>query len=278
MYNIGFMKAILYIHCLFIIVSVQTSSKPFFAVVVCSFNNEKWCNLNLESIFMQKYDNYHVYYCDDASTDRTLFLVKSFIQEHDLSSKITIIENKERQYKLYNFYTIIHAYIPSDHIVVEIDGDDWLTAEDVFDYLADLYRYKNIWMTYGGFVAWPYTFSYLETQDIPDAIVKTNDFRSFYQKGFIFMALRTFYAGLFKKIHKKDLWDDAGKFFTRSSDVVTMIPMFEMAGDRFYHIEKQCYCYNTDTGINDYTQDKALQNKIYNIVRNREKYYKLKKL
>lgn len=257
---------------------IYSSSNPFIAVVVCSYNNEKWVIPNLESIFMQRYTNYHIYYCDDASTDNTLAEIQSYVRMHEYDNKITLITNKERRYKLYNLYSIIHNLIPNDAIVAEIDGDDWLLANDVFDYIVSLYKNKEVWMTYGGFIAWPYTFSYLNPQSISQEVIRTNSFRSFYQRGFIFMAFRTFYAALFKKIKKEDLYDENDTFFTRSSDVVTMIPMFEMAGDHFYFIDKICYCYNTDTGHNDYLQDKALQNKIYNMVRAREKYFPLARL
>jgi cellulose synthase/poly-beta-1,6-N-acetylglucosamine synthase-like glycosyltransferase len=252
-----------------------TAELPTLAVVICSYNNERWCQLNLESICQQRYNNYHIYYCDDCSTDATVEKVKNYIKEHQLEDKITLITNDVRHYKLYNLYTTIHNYLKDSDIVVEIDGDDWLLKDDIFDYLALLYVNNTIWMTYGGFVACPYTFSYLQPHAIPHNIVTTNSFRSFYHKGFIFMALRTFYAGLFKKIKTKDLYDENGNFFTASSDVATMIPMFEMAGERFHFIEEECYGYNTDTGQNDYVRDLRLQNKIYNIIRNKKKYKRI---
>ena len=255
-----------------------TKELPTLAVVICSYNNERWCQLNLESICQQRYSNFHIYYCDDCSTDATVEKVKNYINEHQLEDKITLITNDVRHYKLYNLYTTIHNYLKDSDIVVEIDGDDWLLKDDVFDYLALLYANNNIWMTYGGFLGCPYTCSYLQPHAIPHNIVTTNSFRSFYHKGFIFMALRTFYAGLFKKIKIKDLYDENGKFFTASSDVATMIPMFEMAGERFYFIEEECYGYNTNTGQNDYVRDLKSQNKIYNIIRNKKKYKRIENL
>lgn len=251
--------------------------QPEFAVVVCSYNNERWCQLNLESICMQRYDNYHIYYCDDCSTDATVQKVQEFIHQHHLEDKITLITNPTRHYKLYNLYTIIHTYLKNRDIVVEIDGDDWLLSDDVFDYLASVYSEGNVWMTYGGFICTPYTFDYLKARNIPEYIITGNEFRFFYHTGFIFMALRTFYAGLFKRINLRDLYDESGQFFTVSSDIATMIPMFEMAGERFHHIEKDIYCYNTSTGHNDYRRNFSLQHKVYNLVRSKRKYTPLRK-
>ena len=53
-----------------------------FCIVVPSYKNVK-SNLylrNLDSIFMQDYDNYHVVYIDDASPDQTGEYVKQYIK------------------------------------------------------------------------------------------------------------------------------------------------------------------------------------------------------
>lgn len=263
-----------YLFLVMVFFSIITSHNPVFSVVICSYNNERWVKINLSSIIMQTYDNYHIYYCDDASTDNTLQIVQEYIRENHLENKITLISNQERTYKMHNFYTIIHTYIPNDHIVVEIDGDDWFLSEDLFAYLADIYSKDDVWMTYGGYIAWPQLCKNLTPQEIPLTIILNNSFRSFYHKGAIFMALRTFYAGLFKKIKLSDLQEE-GNFITRSSDVAAMIPMFEMAGERFYHITKQVYLYNTNTGNNDYQEDHKTQNRLYNSIRSKPKYKRL---
>lgn len=53
-----------------------------FCIVVPSYNNYKsrLYLRNLDSIFMQDYENYHVVYIDDASPDKTGEYVKKYIQ------------------------------------------------------------------------------------------------------------------------------------------------------------------------------------------------------
>lgn len=54
-----------------------------FCLVVPSYNNvkSKLYLRNLDSIFMQDYQNYHVVYVDDASPDHTGEFVEKYIKE-----------------------------------------------------------------------------------------------------------------------------------------------------------------------------------------------------
>src|SRR3989304_2120498 len=60
--------------------NVQPKKEKHFVVIVPSYNNKDWYQKNLDSIFMQKYTNYHVVYIDDVSTDGTGDLVEKYVQ------------------------------------------------------------------------------------------------------------------------------------------------------------------------------------------------------
>ena len=47
-------------------------------IVIASYNNERWVEENLKSVFMQDYSNYRVIYIDDASTDGTADLAEPY--------------------------------------------------------------------------------------------------------------------------------------------------------------------------------------------------------
>lgn len=219
----------------------------------------------------QTYTNYRVIYINDASTDQTGKLVDQYIVNNNITDQCTIIHNQERGYKLYNMYYAIHELCDDDEIIVELDGDDWLLTSDVLEKLAEIYSNGSVWLTYGGFVMWPKTFNYLRPHSIPESIIKENEFRSFFKNHFIYLALRSFYAGLFKKIKKEDLQVD-GEFFKQSSDIATMIPMFEMAGKHFYQITEPVYLYNTNTGNNDYQLYHQQQRFIADLIERKQKY------
>jgi glycosyltransferase involved in cell wall biosynthesis len=267
------MKGYFWLILFFLIGSTNALEKPF-TIIICSYNNQEWVEQNLNSIFFQDYSNYRVIYIDDCSTDKTNKKVCEYLQEQGIEDRCTLIKNKTRNYKLANLYHTIHELCHDDEIIVEVDGDDWLLHDSVLPMLNSLYQSNTVWMTYGGFRTWPDIYQYLQTQPIPKQVIKDNTFRDFAQKGHIFIALRSFYAGLFKQIKKKDLLFN-GDFFSIASDIVTMVPMFEMAGQHFAKINEFVYLYNTGTELNDFKRDRHSQNKVLNIIRKRPIYHPL---
>jgi len=49
--------------------------KNKFKIICLSYNNEEIANTHIESILEQTYNNYEVFYINDASTDKTLEIV-----------------------------------------------------------------------------------------------------------------------------------------------------------------------------------------------------------
>ncbi len=269
------MKGFVWAFLLFYVNGLLSFEKPFI-ILVCSYNNQKWVEKNLESLLYQNYSNYRIIYIDDCSTDNTVRTVQQYLKAHDPQHRCMVVQNKTRQYKLANLYHAIHHLCADDEIIVEVDGDDWLLSNSVLSQLNELYQSQNIWMTYGGFTTWPQQYHYLQAQPIPQTVIYKNQFRQFYQNAYIFLALRSFYAGLFKQIKKEDLLEDE-IFFTTASDIATMIPMFEMAGERFIKINEPIYLYNTGTELNDFRRDRHGQKKVSNLIKNRPPYQRLAK-
>lgn len=128
---------------------VHTQHK--FVYVICSYNNAKYYKKNLSSVFNQTYENYRVVYVDDASTDNTYNLVKSFIQENHKEDVVTLVHNQTNQKAASNIYRILNSLDPSE-IAVILDGDDWLYHDHVLEHLNQVYQDPNVWMTYGSFI------------------------------------------------------------------------------------------------------------------------------
>ena len=215
---------------------IRSSSleKPL-VVVVTGYNVSSWAKRNLDSIFSQKYTNYRVIYIEDCSTDNTAKIVEQYIQEHGLEDRVTLIKNTSRCYKLKNIYNAYHSIDDWD-IIVQVDGDDWLADNQVFQKINRAYSQEEVWITYGQFKK--------DGPDgrkrnkvgycapVPSDILFSGKLREWNK--FVFMHLRTFYAWLFKSIKLEDFLTDAvpgfkGQFYPYANDVAMMFPMIEMA-------------------------------------------------
>lgn len=246
-----------------------------FVIVTASYNNQQWFQLNLDSVFMQKYDNWRLIYIDDFSTDGTADLVEHYVKEKKFQDRVTLIRNSSRRGHLANQYDAINS-ISKHEIVVNLDGDDWLAHENVLGYLNNIYKDSKVWMTYG-------QFQFLSNKKVghcaplPKEYLDENKIRSL--PVFIFSHLRTFYAGLFQKLEMKDLIYE-GNFYPRGADMATMYPMVEMAGEHIKFIPEVLYIYNNTNPLSFFwTQDhKLLDAKIRKSIREKTPYKRINKL
>lgn len=239
-------------------------------IITPLYNAKKYIGYCLASVNMQTNLNWKCYIIDNCSTDGSTDLVEKLIEGND---KFELIRNKNNIGTAGSHYNIIHKEeIDDDDICVDLDGDDWFNGEGVLEKVLEQYKDGTL-MTYGQFVHW-------------DGQNYTNGFAGSCPTGcsnvrktppWTTTALRTYKAGLFRKIDKKDLMlDDGETYFPVTGDLAFMIPMLEMAGDkRVKFVEDILYIYNIESDMNDYKIHLPEQKQYELVIRNRPKYKEL---
>lgn len=217
-----------------------------FVIVIPSYNNEKWVHKNLLSVINQNYDNYRVIYIDDNSSDKTYCKAQKIITHSILSNRTIVQKNRQRFLAMHNLYHAIHS-CEDDEIIVSLDGDDWFAHENVLRRLNEVYQNPDVWLTYAHNIVYP-KYNEIQSAPLDENLVKQEGFRG---HKWVTAQLRTFYAGLFKKIKKEDLLLQ-GKFLEAGCDLGYMFPLLEMAAGRYRFIPEVLYIYNQDHPFNDH--------------------------
>ena len=247
-----------------------------FIIITPSYNNEQWVEYNIASILNQTYDNYEVFYIDDASTDNTYEKVKEIVQE---LQNWKIIKNIENKGATHNYFHNLADYIkdPED-IIIHLDGDDWLYDETVLHKLNDFYNKKNCWMTYGGFVVWngenqqselPYPQSTLYSDFV-------HNYKLYRQDVWRASHLRTYKAFLYQSINLDDLKSlEDGKYYWHASDLAFQYAYMEMCPkEKIQLIDFFSHVYNHSKSNQVRTHEREhVDNSKYEIeIRSRKKY------
>lgn len=243
-----------------------------FVIIIPSYNNEKWCQKNLESVLKQKYKDYRIIYIDDNSTDNTYNLVKDFLSKNDTNKKCKLIKNSVRVGALKNLYDMIHS-CDDDEIIVTVDGDDFLAHNNVLTRLDVEYSKPNIWMTYGSYADYPQN-SRGCCRPYEQEVIKKNTYRNVPWRA---SHLRTFYTWLFKKIKQQDFLDNNGQWFDVAWDLSFMLALLELSGGNHSYIHDILYLYNNQNPISDYKIKLNRQGMFDRLIRTRQKYSKIEK-
>jgi len=255
--------------------SNSKKAEKLIIVVIPSYNNRDWYEVNLQSVLQQNYTNFRIVYLDDASKDGTGDLVENYLQTHQihyntLESHLFLsqsIEEAQENTQLFksvadgsNFFLLVKNFYrcgamenlyrainisEDESIIVTVDGDDWLAHPDVLSELNDLYSGQEVWYTHGIMSEYPSNSSWRSRPISPDVILNRT-----FRQSYCPSHLRTFYTWIFKKIKLEDLLYNGG-FFVMTWDKAIMFPIAEMAGSRHAYVSKVSYIYNTANQIND---------------------------
>ena len=228
-------------------------SNSKFVFVVPSFNNEHIYSLNLDSVRLQSYPKYlyRTIYVDDGSTDKTNEFVKLYMEEHSIQNHFQLRTQRHYGQCLARYQCYHLAF--DDEILVMLDGDDWLSNENVLTKINDHYLRNNLLCSYGSYYVYdksvyvnvfPFDttgFILNGTRQFPSDIIKKKSYRSY---DWISCHLRSGYAKLFKNIKIEDLFHINGEPFKVSTDLAEMLPVLEQADKNHMNIMDGLCVYN----------------------------------
>lgn len=226
-------------------------SQQSFVVVSCERNAGDYALCCLDSVYSQVYDKTlvkHVF-IDDASDDGTHEKIMQWLEEHPGHQ----VEYLHRQERLGGTCNTIYGFSQAeqDAVVVELNGDDWLPDNKVFDYMSRVYADEDVWMTYntlrvhnGPPVPWAKGFS--------QAVIKQNAFRDV--TGWTASHLHTFRKKLFDHLDEDTFLDPkTGLYWECADDQAIYLSMFELAGRHSKNINRISYVYNFNESSHAYT-------------------------
>ena len=222
-------------------------------IVISSYNHSNYLQKCFNSILQQKFRHFELFIVDDMSTDNSMDIIKEYCNKYNWK----YISNISRMGALYNRVLAINNLNCNDEdIIVIIDGDDWLSNNNVFNYINNLYIDNDILLTFGGIQPYYNTDIYpdnirtnpkLMKKEIEKFISnreKTIKNCLFRKNPYIFTQLQTFKFKLFKNIKKENFLDKNNNWYKTSTDYAYMYPLLELSQGKFKLIDKIVYIYN----------------------------------
>jgi len=224
-----------------------------FVVITTCYNVNDYIRMNIAMNKYQSYKNVLYLYIDDGSTDGTY---TTLLDETHSDDRCHVIRNDDNgsQGKAYMFgisWLQVNDLISDEDIIVEVDGDDWLSSVFTLQYISQIYTDNAVWMTYGQYQMYPSgeTGGHYN-MGIDQAVDSANTYRF---TPFPFSHLKTYKYHLFSRIPTNRLTDDCtGEYFSAAWDHALCIPMVEMAGkDHIYRCDDILYILNRSADLNN---------------------------
>lgn len=235
-------------------------------VITTFYNASKYIDKCIKSLIDQSFKDFKCFLIDDVSTDNSYSLVKGLIEGDD---RFTLIKNDKKKYKTLNYISILNGNydIDENDVVVELDGDDWLSGPESLSKINEIYSDENIWITNGSFVYSSGVMGFSSPQ------INFNTLRS---DRFTATHLRTWRVFLWRKIKDEDHKDNDGNYLKINADLGYMLPMLEMAGSEHYKfIPDTLLVYNEQNPLNDHKINMSLVNTCAFEIRFRSPYKRL---
>jgi glycosyltransferase involved in cell wall biosynthesis len=171
---------------------------------------------------------------DDASTDDTVDVARSLIEDDD---RFSLIINNVRCHALKNVVSVSRKHQDDPNTIIAIiDGDDELCNDDAVKLIIDAYEK-------GGDVVWTSHKWDVNGLNISKSMPSNVDP---YQWPWCSSHLKTFRATLLKKISDKNFQDHRCEWFKRGYDQCLFLPLLYQTKNRV-HIPEICYLYKINS-------------------------------
>lgn len=197
-----------------------------FKIIITSYNNEEWTETCLDSVKNQTYTNYEVLFFNDGSTDKTL---NKAYQNLHYGGRFRVINLEENHTKSKIFATMLDEHVEDNDIVLFLDGDDWLSDDEVLFSINEYYKLNDPWVAYGGMVVWnggeDISEPYPQNSEFPIHIIQTRDYRKDTWRSSHLKTMRGF---IWKSINKSHfLSNQDNKYILGPDDLVIMFDALE---------------------------------------------------
>lgn len=95
----------------------------------------------MKSIVQQKYENYHIVFIDDNSTDNNMNGTIDYLNSIGFpKNKVFYIQNLKRNYATYNIINGAYNYCGVDDVQMLMDGDDEFIGKYAFQVMNSFYQ------------------------------------------------------------------------------------------------------------------------------------------
>ncbi len=204
-------------------------------------HNEGLEEKNILSILTQDYTDFKVIYLYNDETPNSLDKTKNLIAYLGKTNQVTFLPLSQNNSILLNLYEAVQN-CEDEEIILPVSNQDFLAHDSVLTKLNNLYKTPFVWMTYGSFLDYPsYKTLPQSSKPFPKNTVFNNSYRSHTIPNLYPI---TCYAGLFKKIQRKDLETLPETLFLADNSVGYAIPLLEMTGKHARFVNEIFYLHS----------------------------------
>ena len=209
-----------------------------FVFIILTHNNQGTIEKNYRSIMAQCDYPFRVIYLDQGSTDNTVSLLKSFIEQEGGKNNVTVSCYQKNKTLFESYYDIVKA-CNDDEVIVHLSGSDWLAHEAVLNLLNQAYTNPDVWLTYGQYLnsdqylngtGSPYPQKILCRKRVQKAPWDSTHFK-------------TFYAGIYKKAMSQAMVSPVFPLSV-SSEEAFLKPISEMGKSHVQFIPEVLYIHS----------------------------------
>ncbi|MBR5084586.1 MAG: glycosyltransferase family 2 protein [Prevotella sp.] len=120
----------------------QIRTKQTIAILMATYNGERYVKEQLESFVKQTNSDWHLYIHDDGSTDHTLDIIRTFAQQ---DSRVTILEYESQKGAKDNFLSLLKRVEASYYMFA--DQDDVWNEEKIETSLNEMEKLESLYPT-----------------------------------------------------------------------------------------------------------------------------------